>query len=238
MNVNELFRRLSYGELSNLSIGEEGVGVIKEDAQPKIINYINEGLLRLHSRFLLRENILFFQQVEHLTYYYMLARFGRSKLTDPPCPNTPHLYILDNEDEPFEGDFIKALQIIDQNSCVLPLNDPDDVRSLYTPQPNLIQVPQPVAGQVLAVEYQARHPKISLDDNGCTEIDLPEVLEGALSAYIGYKAYSHMNGADNAAKAGEYMALYESICMEVTVTDTVNQSRSGSNQKFYNRGWA
>jgi hypothetical protein len=237
VNLNELFRRLSYGELSNLSIGAEGVGMIKEDAQPRIINYANEALLRLHSRFLLRENILFFEQTEHLTYYYMLKRFARSQLTDPPCPNTPHLYILDNEDEPFENDLIKVMQVIDEDSCVIPLNDLENVDSIFTPQPNLIQIPKPVAGKVLAVEYQARHPELSLDDNGCSDIDLPYVLEGALTAFIAYKVYSHMNGPENGAKAAEYMAIYEGIVAEVTAQDTVSQSKATTTLKFYERGF-
>ena len=67
MEVLELFRRLSYGELSNLSLGSEGVGAIKDEERGKLISHTNEALLRLHGRFLLRENILFLNQVEHLT---------------------------------------------------------------------------------------------------------------------------------------------------------------------------
>jgi hypothetical protein len=166
----------------------------------------------------------------------MLKRFARSQLTDPPCPNTPHLYILDNADEPFEDDLIKVMQVLDEHSCDIPLNDLEDVNSIYTPQPNLIQIPKPVAGKIYAVEYQAAHPLLGLDD-ACQEIDLPLVLHGALKAYIGYKVYSHMNGPENSAKAAEYMGLYEKICGDVIANDTVSQSTSKTTVKFDKRGF-
>jgi hypothetical protein len=236
MQLKDLFRDLSYGQLSNLAIGGNGTGVINEDGKPRIVSYTNEALLRLHSKFLLRENILFFGQVEHLTYYYMLERYARSGLTDPPCAETPHLYILDNADEPYQGDLIKIMQVLDEFGTQIPLNDAERADSIYTPQPNLIQIPEPIDGKVLSVEYQARHPIIGQDDF-CQEIDLPYVLEGALKSYIAYKVYSDMNGQENAAKAVEHMAMYTGICDEVTSMDTVSQSRSTTPVKFFERGF-
>jgi hypothetical protein len=236
MNLLELFRRLSYGELSNLAIGSNGVGVIAEDGQPKIVTHANETLLRLHSRFLLRENLLFLRQVDHLTYYYLLKRFARSEITDPPCPNAPHAYILDNADEPFEDDLIKVLEVMDQDGCKLPLNDAEDPRSLYTPQPNLLQIPEPLADRVLSVNYQARHP-ILTHTNVCQEIDLPFALEGALTAHIAYQVYSNMNGQENSGKAAEHLARYESVCNEIQEMDIVSQSRATTTLKFHDRGF-
>jgi hypothetical protein len=43
MTVEDLFRDLSLGELSNLSMGVEGEGTIEEKHQPKIIRQANEG---------------------------------------------------------------------------------------------------------------------------------------------------------------------------------------------------
>jgi hypothetical protein len=236
MQLLELYRRLSYGELSNLAIGGEGVGVITEDAQPRITEYANEALLRLHSRFLLRENILFLRQIDHLTYYYLLKRFARSELKTPPCPNTPHLYILDNDDEPFENDLIKILEVMDQDGCKLPLNDSENCKSLFTPQPNLLQIPDPIADRVLSINYQARHPKLTHTDV-CQEIDLPFALEGALTAYIAHKVFSHMNTQESSAKGAEHLQIYDLICQEVADMDLVSQSRATTTLKFHERGF-
>jgi hypothetical protein len=238
MELKELYRRLSYGELSNLALAGEGVGSIIESARPRIINYANEALLRLHSRFVLRQNVLIIKQIEHLTYYYMLGRFALSALTDPPCENTPHLYIQDSTEEPFLDDVIKILEVRDTRDCVLPLNDADDPKSLFTPQPNLLQIPDPKPDEYLAVGYQARHPKIEYLDH-CVEIDLPYTLEGALTAYIAYKVFDHMNGQDNTLKAQGHLANYEMICNEVTEHDLVSQTQNNSTPtKFERRGFS
>ena len=110
-----------------------------------------------------------------------------------------------------------------------------DCLSLFTPQPNVLQVPNPVQGQILNVVYQARHPELKYDDlEACIEV--PFVLEGALSAYIAHRVFHHMNGAENSQKSAEYLTLYESICTDVTEKDLVNSSTS-TGRKFYDRGF-
>lgn len=56
MNLNECLKQLSYGELSNLSWGNDGNGSIRLDKIPVIVQFINEALLRLHTRFALSKN--------------------------------------------------------------------------------------------------------------------------------------------------------------------------------------
>lgn len=239
MKLTELYQRLSYGELSNLAVGGEGSGAVTEAMKPRLINYANEGLLRLHSKFMLRENVVFVRQVPNLTYYYLMLRYAVSRSAlpaDPECPAPPHFYIVDTEAEPFQEDVIKVLSVFNQEGIELPLNDSEDPRSIFTPQPNLLQVPAPVAEQMLAVSYQARHP-IIVGETECQEIDLPFSLEGALTAYIAYKVFSHMNGQDNAAKASEHLSMYDMICGEVTDQDLVSQSSSTTNTKFEQRGF-
>jgi hypothetical protein len=239
MELLELFRRLSYGELSNLAIGGEGTGVITEDAKPRIIAYTNEALTRLHSRFLLRENVLMLGQIGHLTYYYLLKRFARSEQPAVIEANTPHAYILDSEAEPFQDDVIKVLGVTDSQGAKLALNDSENALSLFTPQPNLLQIPDPVAGALLAVNYQAKHPELqhAVPDYGCQLIDLPFTLEGALTAYVAFKVFSHMNGQDNSAKAAEHMTIYEAICSEVQDQDLVSQTQTPILTKFDKRGF-
>lgn len=239
MDVLELLKRLSYGELSGLAVGGDGAGVIPEDTKPRIIAYANEALLRLHSRFMLRENLVMIKQVEHLTYYYLLKRFARSQIDVDPTKNPPHSYILDSVEEPFQDDVIKILGVTDHHSRPMVLNDTENGLSLFTPQPNLLQIPSPLHDDLLAITYQARHPQLEYEhpDFGCQLIDLPYTLEGALTAYIAYKVFSHMNGQENAAKANEHMQVYEGICAEVTQMDLVSQTQIASSCKFRVRGF-
>lgn len=233
MNVQELFRRLSYGELSNISLGSEGTGTIPEAKRAQVVHYANESLLRLYSRFVLRENDLILQTHEFITSYHFQPRFAVTNTE--PCPGTT-LYIIDHEGDPFQDDLIKVMTVTDMNNCPYPLNDREDCRSLFTPQPNVLQVPNPIQDQILAVGYQARHPLLSYTDlEAC--IELPSVLEGALTAHIAHMAYSNMNGQENSAKASEHLAKYEMICGEVVERDLVSSSSSTTNSKFHERGF-
>lgn len=233
MNVNELFRRLSYGELSNLALSGEGNGTITDDAKPKIISFANDGLLRLYSRFVLRENDLILELTDETTSYRFLKRYARS---NPDPIEGDVLYIIDSDSDPFAEDLIRVLSVTNAVGEKLPLNDTGNHYSMFTPQPNVLQVPCPLEGQVLGVVYQARHPILAYDDFDA-EISLPIVLEGALTSYIASKVFSGMNGPENSAKGQELLELYNSICQEVVDRDLTNESISTETTKFQCRGF-
>ena len=83
MLLEDLYQRLSYGELSNLSISTDGNGSIIESAQPRVVLYANEALVRLYSTFILRTNSLLITPIDHITYYHLKKRL--------PSLNVVHL---------------------------------------------------------------------------------------------------------------------------------------------------
>jgi hypothetical protein len=231
MEIEELFSRLSFGELSNLSLGNEGRGSLKEEDIPKVMSHTNEGLLRIYSRFLLSAKQLLIEQVRHITNYHLIVKYAESSGS-----NADWLYIKDLPDEKFQGDVIRVLEVYDSVGREFVLNDTDDPQSLFTPAPQLLQVPDPKAGRSLGVQYQARHVNLEADDLS-QEIIIPFVLEGALQAFVAYKILSHMNGQENQLKGQEYLATYEGICMDVEARDLVNTSFSTSHHKLEERGF-
>lgn len=243
MLVVDLFRRLAYGELSNLALSQPG-GKIIEDKHPQLIQYINEGLLRLYSRFILKEKDLIIEQVAHITSYHLRPEYAESGgVLGGAGTDVPYAYIKDLPDEPFTGDVLKVLAVY-ESGCpyALPLNDQDRADSLFTPQVDVLQVPNPKATVALGVHYQARHPllaDISVNNLNILEqeIELPFSLEGALQNFVGYKIYSHMNGQENAVKSQEYLSTFESICTEVMDRDLVSQSFHTSFNKLEQRGF-
>ena len=238
MKIEELFQRLSYGELSNLAVASEGSGSILVAAYPRFIHYTNEALLRLYSRFVLFENLLFVEQVGSLTSYPLSMPFAESNVASTEV----HKFIKDGSPRtPFLDDVIKIIDVQDESGYSYPLNDEKDVNSLFTPRPTLLQIPIPQNTVVLCVNYQARHPLL---DATLTAVDLlaqtfeiPFTVEGALQNYIAHLVYSHMNGQENIMKSQEYLAKYESICAEIEKMDLVNQSISTTNARFTIRGW-
>lgn len=231
MELIDLFSRLSHGELSNLSIGNEGKGYIKDEDIPKMVAYTNEGLLRLYSRFILNTKQLMIEQVKHITNYHLNIKHAESTGAKGHWP-----YIKDLPGEPFIGDVIRVLEVYDSSGRERVLNDKDDPDSLFTPAPQTLQVPRPVDGQSLAVLYQARHYEL-MDDDLHQTIELPFVLEGALRSYIAYKVYSHMNGQDNIIQGREHANNYESICLGIEVDDLVNETFATSHHKLHSRGF-
>ena len=235
MNLQEFCADLAYGKLSNLAMAGSGEpnGTIAVANRPTVVHAINEALLRLYSRFNIRESSLTLSLRDHITKYWLISKYAE---TNYPQPGVEIPYILDVPAEPFADDVIRILEVLDHDGNKLPLNDSENSRSVFTPQPNVLQHLQPVNGEILTVIYQARHPKLS-HEHPHDEVYVPDVLKGALEAYTAYSVFSTMNSQDSSAKASEYIMLYESICAEVEDRDTINQTISVSLTKFQKNGW-
>jgi hypothetical protein len=233
MLLSEFFKRLSYGELSNLSLGSEGAGTIATGKQNKIVSYTNEALLRLHSRFLLIEKDVLIEQQDGQTLYKLDSKYA---LSNTSADDDDLIYINDLGD-PFQNDVIKIMGVTNALGYTMVINDAEEPTSLFTPMPDTLQVPHPIQSAPLSIIYQARHPIIPYD-NLSAEIMLPTILEPALSKYVSYLTYSHMNGQENTVKAAEHMSAYESICVEINANDLMSSSHSTTNTRFEKGGWA
>jgi len=235
MLLNDVFTALSVGELSNLAMSNNGNGTINPLSQPKLVTYANEALLRLYTRFVLKETDVLVQLYEHITFYHLLPKFSVSYTPTGPTDDQPIRYLLDNATEPFEDDLIKVLSVYNSFGQQLPLNDEEKHNSVFTPKGKLLQVPAPQNETYLSVRYQQRHLKLTgnLEEN----VYLPDILFVALTAYIAYKVFSHMNTPASNAKAVEFNTAYEEVCNEVVDRDLVSSSISQSNTRFAKGGW-
>lgn len=234
MLLSELFQKLSFGELSNLALTNDGNGTIVEGKQAKLIGYTNDALLRLYSRFVLRENDLLLQ-VQAAQRSYPLDR--KYALINPDRPPETVGYIIDSVTKPFEDDVIKILMVLNSDGQQLPLNDPHRADSVFTPQPTVLQVSSPVDQAMLGIAYQARHPRIPIDNDLSAEVTVPAVLEEALQCYIAHLVFSHMNGQENSSKGAEYLNTFEMLSQGVEASDLVSNSYSSTNTRFAQGGW-
>lgn len=232
MKLSDLFTKLSYGELSNLSIGCDGAGTIELAQQPKVVNYVNDGLTRLYSKYVLKEADVIIQLQNFITEYYLLDRYASNNPSPDPEDT---LYILDYPSSPFEEDVIKIIRATDAEGNILSLNDPENKESFFTPQYNVLQVPFPIQDVIIGVVYQARHP-IMTHTNLDATIDLPVSLYEALQSFVAHKIFFHMGG-DNLNIAAGHLANFDRICDEVKMADTANTSSSQTSSKFNKRGF-
>lgn len=231
--VADLFKSLAYGHLSNLALATAVVGEIRTADQNKIINYLNEGLLRLYSRFNLLEREVMIQQYGHITNYHLDKRFATFN-TQRISKHLP--YILDLPNEPFEDDVIKILAVYDIGGNQLTLNNENAEYSLFTPYPTTLQVPLPQHDHPLSIQYQAAHTKLPYSVKE-SEVVIPSVLENALLSFVAHLTYSHMNTAEAANMASSHMAMYEAICQEVEAQGNASINNVSSRHKFNKNGW-
>ena len=232
MNIAELFQGLSYGELSNLAMSEEGSGCIRPKDQPRVLAAADEALLLLHSKFVLTTKDLWIQCRKHISYYHLDGRFAESNTASLE----DNLYIKDLLGDPFENDVIKVISVFDSNECRLPLNDAEQPLSVFTPQAKMIQVVNPVEGNLLNVLYQAKHLPLNLATL-TQEIFLPEVLYSALRGYIADRMHSSIGTPEASAKAMEHLGNYDAMCQTMVDHDLVNTSSSTTNIRFQRNGW-
>lgn len=237
MKLEELFSRLSYGELSNLAMSGEGSGTIRDKEQDKLITYVNSGMIALHKRFVLRSKEVLIECYDHITDYHLKKRYALNSGSDEK-----YKYIIDLPENQFVEDVIRILEVSNSLKQKLPLNDPGNPLSVFTPSPTTLQVPEPITRNGLSVIYQANPVPleyVGTDREGALaqEIDIPSFLETALTNHIAYKVYSHMNGQEQQAKAQEYLVMFENECSEVESNDLMAQSQSVTHYKLNERGF-
>lgn len=237
MIVSELFYNLSVGEVSNLAMGNDGDGTIRETDQGKVISYLNSAMGALYKRFVIITKEALIETVDHITEYKLKRQYALSSGS-----SEPYKYIIDSIGNPFIEDCIRILEVSNALKRKLPLNDPGNPYSVFTPRPMVLQVPNPITRDALSVMYQAKNTPIEflgLDNDKVLsqEIEIPNFLESALQNYVAYKIYSHFNGQEHQGKAQEYMSLYDNECTEIELNDLVQQSQSESQMKLIERGF-
>lgn len=229
MIVSDLLARLSYGPLSNLSIGQDGAGTIDPSKVPVVIQYANDCIQKLFTKFVLIEKQLIIQQSETQTTY-------KINVANTVSSGAVGAYILDTMDNPYTDDLIKILGVFDQYGHEIHMNDEGSHYSVFTPRVDTLQVPEPKDGEPLFLIYQAKHPKLDPSVT-TTTIDIPSILEQALVNYVASEVFSNMNGQENLVKAKDLMDKYTITCGEVLQEDLVNSSVSQTSKKFHERGF-
>lgn len=233
IKLSEFYKTLALVTLNNTGlVTDDGIG-IEEERKPQILAFINEGLTRLHSKFVLKTNNCIVEMREGRTQYPLLKRYAYMSF-EPDKVQYP--FIMDSPTYPFQEDVIKILNVYDSFGSRRKLNDDHDPRGLFTPRPDTLEARRPRHAEAFNVLYQAKHP-ILLGDEELEEIDLPETLYSALENWVAYRYYTGKNTAESTAKAAEYVQFYESICGEVIENDLANGSTSNTNILFERRGW-
>lgn len=240
MKISQLFSQLSYGELSNLTVGDDGSGEIADQNHPKLIHHTQQALTNLYSRFAHRKAYVVMKQDELVQKYRIHPLYA---VTDTTPNNTAARHIIDTEQSPFTTPIIKILSIrkILEDSTLaevdLLINDDTRVGAVKTLAYDEIYIREPVQDELLLIEVQLNHPVIALPVDLDYEISLAPVLEEALVLKVAARVFGSMNGQDNMIKAQSLNAAYENVLQMVQFEDLLQNTSTEDHSRFVIGGW-
>lgn len=199
MRLSEIFDHLSYGELSQMHIGEgDGEGITPENRH-RIITHVMLGLTDLHRRFQLREAEAVVDLSPGLT-----------------------LYTLE------EPDLLK-IEGVHTPDKTLTLDDGSDPDVVYRRSRNVLRVPEGVLKRLLEdgvkqlrVTYRADHLSIgkreASEEPEKVEVDLPPSHLKALLLFVASRVMNPIGSAGGATdfhEGNNYAQKYERACREL-----------------------
>lgn len=233
MKLKELFTKLSYGELSNLSMSSNGSGEILPGSHARLIHATNDALKDMYSRLFLYERVLTLQSLDWKSFYNLHKEHA---VTDP---STELKYILDTPMNKFTGDLVKVMSVANEKGDPLPMNDSEQWASVFTPRFDVVQLTHVGNGQIFSVSYQALHPTLLIegDDVLEQEIRVPSLLEEMLRIRVAYGIFSAMSGQDFTTKSQLLGSAYESRFVEIEQTNLIGDAGLNTNVKLHRRGF-
>ena len=236
MQLSEIFEQLTYGDLKQLSVGGYDDGGIQVEHFPEVISHINLGLTALYARFPLSEKEVTIKQFVGMTDYVLDTKYSVSK-NDPTVVNK---YIIDTVLDPFLDDILRIEGAFDEEGTEIPLNAPDNEKSIFTPTFDSVQIPFPVATNSTFLVYRANHAPIPLNTTvpATVRVDLPRVLVEALLAYVASRVHGGRTGETAAGESMTSLAKYKRICANVEDKNLLRNAASNTNVRLDTNGWA
>jgi len=207
MRLREIMGILKDTELSQIFLGEN---------DSRVISLLNLAIIDVYAKFsiLQEEQVI---QIEEGKTRYRLQDNSQKVL---------QVYMRDFPSNRSNGD---------DSFVEVPINDINDDESVFTPQPFLLHVPNPIKGRVYSVMQIVTPPFIT--DKNIDELDFlipPQLLEPIVN-YAAWRAYKAMNGDEKTEISSHYRA-YMASCNEVLKKGLNNESFT-TNLKHDQRGF-
>jgi hypothetical protein len=228
MKLQEVFDQLTYGELSQLSIGGGEAGVIDPANYNRVLAHVNLGLTALYKRFTLKQGRIQIQLDVNRAEYPLLSKYAVSSRTSREA--TGNRFIKDSTAAPFKDDLLKVEKVLGSSGWEYNLNMEDDKLSMMTPTASVLRVPQDILvppndlpdamkTTTLDVLYRANHPIIIPEgtdlDPETIELELPYTHLQPLLLFVAARAHAPIGMQQEAAAGNNFMQMYELACQEI-----------------------
>ena len=248
MKLQEIFDQLSYGELSQVSIGGAPMGEITEDNYKRVLGHINLGLLALYRRFNLKEGQLLLRLIPGQLEYQIHSSFVEGNRKSRELVR----YLTEDASDPFKDELLKIERVFTELDVELPLNLNGDVYSVKTPSSARLWVPLSIVNRdnslpeglrtdTLRLVYRASHPMLvipmGLFDPTRIEIQLPESHLEALLYFISARVNTTMGLDLIKGKLGnELYGRYENECARLE-QQNLQIDKGAFNTRLQRGGW-
>ena len=238
MKLADIFEALTYGELSQLALGNLVADDAESEVDPKdyakVMSHINMGMSKLYSTFFLSSREVIVQLYDHIQLYTIDARYAVTN-TDS---EEPIKYIMDSIYEPFVDEVLNIESVYNEGGELMLLNDHTEPWSIFTPGYNQIQIPFPEKHNSMVVHYRAEHPKVKFTsgmDPTKIDVGIPNGLLQSLLYYVAHRANAGTN-VDQGANALSYYQKYTASVREAKLAG-IGINTNLTNTKLDKAGW-
>jgi hypothetical protein len=248
MKLQEVFDQLTSGELSQVSIGGEGAGVINEANWSTVVNHLNLGLTTLYKRFALKKARLKVLIKPDVTNYILKSSYAVANKESFVAQSAR--YLLDSASAPFKDDILKVERVLTDAGLDLSLNKEGDEYSVITPTSTSLQVPASVVTQEadlpdwlktvnLELVYRANHPKLVVDsdfDIEEAEIELPDSHLEPLLYFVASRVNNPIGMGQEFNAGNNWFARYQAACEELE-NKNLQVDQDSDNCRLRSKGW-
>ena len=232
MLFSELLEQLTYGELSNLALSNNGAE-IEPCNYARIAALANTGLTDLYTRFAVKEDEAIIQQYDAISTYYLREKYSLFSGSAEPTK-----YLVDTAEAVFQANVIHILALYNEVGEELVLNDENDDASVFTPNFDAIQIVTPNSANAFAVIYQAKHDRLLVNattDPTTVDLDIPGTLILPLTTFVASRVISAM-GTEGVQEGNNLLIKYEQMLRQLEQLGVFNKDQQTVDQ-MDNNGW-
>lgn len=161
-------------------------------------------------------------------------------------------YVVDTEEEPFQGDILKVERVYTDNHTELGLNDINDEYSILTPSLTTVRVhkdivdgkkdlPDYLKTSGLEIVYRADHPRIKYTGEemvpASVNIDLPYSHLEPLLYFIASRIHNPIGMQNEFHSGNNYASKYERACQQLEQLNIRVDQSDQTNDRLRAKGW-
>ena len=237
MKLSEVFTQLTYGELSQLSLGGASEGTINSSNYKQVVQHVNLGLLALYKRFPLKEGRVAFN-------------LQAGKFTYPLDTRDDVVFLESAISDEFTDNILKIERVYTEKGFELALNDSADPLSCFTPSNTVLRVapaivaasadlPELLRTATLSVVYRAMHPIITVTTGfspSRVELELPYTHLEPLLYFVASRVNNPIGMSNEFHAGNSYAAKYEKACQELEMVN-LRVDQGSQNTRLERAGW-